>query len=1148
MNRRPAPHFLARLAGASLVLAAPLGGAVALHALPTITSVVETGGDDSANTPAQFTGQTFTHPNLGEITVGAFVEEAPSYRDRTHQWNGATADLPLPEYLREGEYIMIRNDNRDNPDFKLEVTVSEEALVYILVDNRLTDNAGGDPPEYGYTPEFWTRMPWLAIEGYVPVSNGLNRTADPSFPDEVGVDESGDGVGPGQAINQYSSIYFKQVTAGTFTLGEMNEAGRNMYGVVVKRLPQSINNPPDITNVVPANNTLFHPVASGLSFSASTIAPNRIDATNLTLTLNGVDASADLVIGGTATARTAQYTKLEADTLYRARISVTDQAGRNTTRDLAFDTFNVATVVMIEAEDYNYDGGQVVTGTPPAGYDGLAGLADVDYHDGTATPAAAYRVNDFVELAAATDAPRARFTDAGATDYQVTAFRQGDWMNYTRTLSDQTYAVYLRTAGSALQSVRLDRVTGDPARASQTTTALGMFQVPNTPYTYVQLTDVTGTPVTVGLSGATTLRLTALGSINPTLQLNYLLLAPAAATRPPYVSESLPLPNASDVPLDSIVQATLVNGSATVASANVTLSFNGSDVTTAASVTATPDGWRIAYDPPGTLALNTTYPARLAFTDSGGAAHAVEWSFTTRPFAPVITRVVESGGDDSETTPAQFTGETFNHPNLGLITVPSFREEVPAYRDRVHQWNGATAALPLPRYLAGSDYIMIRNDNRDNFPFQLDVTVAEPARVYVLVDNRLSDGDGATPPDFSTGLMTWLAEEGWEPVQTGWNRQGLTTIPDEIGVDEGADGSGPGGGINNYASVYVRTVPAGTVALYQPDNSGRNMYGVVVRAVATHPFVPTVSITSPANGATFATVPATIPLTAAAAVEGGSIARVEFFKNSVEKLGEVTSAPFTFTWNNVMPGRHRITAKATAANGESALSTAIEVIVGTVISVNFQATTAEVPEGYLADYGEVFGDRGNGYTYGWDVDNQANARDRNSARSPDERWDTFNHWQKPQPAGSLWEIVVPNGRYSVHAVVGESDNFDSVYDLTAEGVTILTGTANTDVRWFEGTGTVTVSDGRLSLGNGPTAVNNKVCFVDIAALPGEATPPVFAAPTLSNGNLTVTWTGGGTLQEASSVSGPWADVPGNPSGTYTAPATAALKFYRAVAQ
>jgi hypothetical protein len=35
------------------------------------------------------------------------------------------------------------------------------------------------------------------------------------------------------------------------------------------------------------------------------------------------------------------------------------------------------------------------------------------------------------------------------------------------------------------------------------------------------------------------------------------------------------------------------------------------------------------------------------------------------------------------------------------------------------------------------------------------------------------------------------------------------------------------------------------------------------------------------------------------------------------------------------------------------------------------------------------------------------------------------------------------------------------------------------VRWVEGTATVTVSDGRLTVGNYTGASNNKICFVEM---------------------------------------------------------------------
>src|SRR5439155_37928 len=64
-------------------------------------------------------------------------------------------------------------------------------------------------------------------------------------------------------------------------------------------------------------------------------------------------------------------------------------------------------------------------------------------------------------------------------------------------------------------------------------------------------------------------------------------------------------------------------------------------------------------------------------------------------------------------------------------------------------------------------------------------------------------------------------------------------------------------------------------------------------------------------------------------------------------------------------------------------------------TVNFQPAGAPRPVGYLADTGAAFGPRSGGRTYGWNVDNSANARDRNASGSADQRYDTLNHLQKP---------------------------------------------------------------------------------------------------------------------------------------------------------
>jgi hypothetical protein len=54
---------------------------------------------------------------------------------------------------------------------------------------------------------------------------------------------------------------------------------------------------------------------------------------------------------------------------------------------------------------------------------------------------------------------------------------------------------------------------------------------------------------------------------------------------------------------------------------------------------------------------------------------------------------------------------------------------------------------------------------------------------------------------------------------------------------------------------------------------------------------------------------------------------------------------------------------------------------------------------------------------------------------------------------------------------------------------------------------------------------------------------VMNVPTRSGGNVTLSWTGVGTLEEATSVIGPWTDS-ANQNNPQTVPATGARKFYR----
>jgi hypothetical protein len=162
------------------------------------------------------------------------------------------------------------------------------------------------------------------------------------------------------------------------------------------------------------------------------------------------------------------------------------------------------------------------------------------------------------------------------------------------------------------------------------------------------------------------------------------------------------------------------------------------------------------------------------------------------------------------------------------------------------------------------------------------------------------------------------------------------------------------------------------------------------------------------------------------------------------------------------------------------------------ILINFQAPGA-VPAEYVADVGRVFGDRGNGLTYGWDADNTANVRNRNNPGSPDKRFDTLARMQSGG-VDRTWEIALPNGMYSVQLDVGDPDFTDSIYKLDLERRLAISGTPGGQTRWFERAINVEVKDGRLTLSNNAGAVNNKIAFINII----KAAPGAVAGPTTDN--------------------------------------------------
>jgi len=159
------------------------------------------------------------------------------------------------------------------------------------------------------------------------------------------------------------------------------------------------------------------------------------------------------------------------------------------------------------------------------------------------------------------------------------------------------------------------------------------------------------------------------------------------------------------------------------------------------------------------------------------------------------------------------------------------------------------------------------------------------------------------------------------------------------------------------------------------------------------------------------------------------------------------------------------------------------------VFINFQPSSSSTPSGYQPDYGNTYGDRGNGYKYGWNQDRTSNTYERNIL--PDKQFDTLIEMN-----GAIWEIEVPNWKYQAVVVCGdpldpECDDYD--HTLIIEGqqsigsiLTISISNPNPPPPYFyykfkQHIVDVTVNDGKLTIAPA-TGATPRICFIHITPL------------------------------------------------------------------
>ena len=114
---------------------------------------------------------------------------------------------------------------------------------------------------------------------------------------------------------------------------------------------------------------------------------------------------------------------------------------------------------------------------------------------------------------------------------------------------------------------------------------------------------------------------------------------------------------------------------------------------------------------------------------------------------------------------------------------------------------------------------------------------------------------------------------------------------------------------------------------------------------------PSVSITSPANGASYIQGTA-ISINATASDLDGTVSVVEFYDGAV-KIGEDTTAPYNLNWTTASVGSHTITAKVTDNGNVQVTSQAVSIVISQVMSCT--ETSNEAQQGlFSVGYESIF--------------------------------------------------------------------------------------------------------------------------------------------------------------------------------------------------
>jgi len=183
-----------------------------------------------------------------------------------------------------------------------------------------------------------------------------------------------------------------------------------------------------------------------------------------------------------------------------------------------------------------------------------------------------------------------------------------------------------------------------------------------------------------------------------------------------------------------------------------------------------------------------------------------------------------------------------------------------------------------------------------------------------------------------------LVDQSFAITANGFDLDGNGSITK---VEFFANGNKVGEAVNAPHVFTWNNAPAGTYSLVAKATDAVGVTTTSSPVSVTVDAAPSVSITSPANGAALNATSLTI--SASASDSDGSISKVEFFQGST-KLGETTSAPYDLVWSNVVGGNYSLTAVATDNLGRTTVSSPVGITVNNPPNISITtSSTQDVP-------------------------------------------------------------------------------------------------------------------------------------------------------------------------------------------------------------